>query len=103
VIFAIFCAKIYRPSDERGSAQKSAKITKTLMVVEREACVEALVRREAAILWIPILVILVIFAIFCAKIYRPSDEKGSAQKSAKITKALMVVEREACIESVAST
>jgi hypothetical protein len=47
--------------------------------------------------------ILVIFAIFCAKIFRLSDEKGSAQKSAKITKALMVVEREACIESVGST
>ena len=31
--------------------------------------------------------IFVIFAIFCAKIFRPSDEKGSAQKSAKITKA----------------
>jgi hypothetical protein len=31
--------------------------------------------------------ILVIFAIFCAQILRPLDEKGSAQKGAKITKA----------------
>ena len=31
--------------------------------------------------------ILAIFLIFCAKNFRLSDEKGSAQKGAKITKA----------------
>jgi hypothetical protein len=31
--------------------------------------------------------ILVIFALFWAKIFQPSDERGSAQKGAKITKA----------------
>jgi hypothetical protein len=32
-----------------------------------------------------------VFAIFSAKIFRPSNEKGSAQKGAKITKAWLLV------------
>jgi hypothetical protein len=51
-ISAIFCAKNFRLPDE-GLCTEGRKDHKDLMVVEREACVEASVRQEAAILCIP--------------------------------------------------
>jgi hypothetical protein len=87
--------KNFRLSDE-GLCAEGRKDHEALMVVEREACVEGLVRHEAAILWIPILEI---FAIFCGKILRLSDE-GLCTEGRKDHEALMVVEREACIEGL---
>jgi hypothetical protein len=61
-----------------------------------EACIEASVRHGSADSPDPKIFVISFLLTdgapaesgsFCAKIFRPSDEKGSAQKGAKITKA----------------